>query len=409
MQELIRKRTDLSNPENIVYLSAVSVFFPFYITGLTILALSVYILFKTDIKKTVFCHIGSKLIPVFSVVTAITALFYKNFLGAGASVLFFLLMIIGFYIRTVITEKIFEKSLDLCCLFGAGASAFLMLERLIYITSKYHRCFGNFFSNKESSWYISFYMHPNYIGTILATVILICAYKVVIKQINKRNYYIFAGVSAVGMFLTQSIFAWIEILIGLSVLLMLAKRHKLLRTLFIIAAVACIVLYLSPDIFPRITHIFGTTDNRVKIWDLTVQSIPDSMWFGRGFFAYFNIASKTPGAYYTTHAHNIFLEPLLSFGIIGSIILFISVFILFYRIVLCKSFLRKSSITTLILALTAGILVHSILDMTMLWLQTALLYCVIFGGIGADEKKLLSMFKNYRHNIKNNQKDTTEV
>ena len=112
MRELIKRRTDLKNSENIVYLSAVSVFFPFYITGLTILVLSIYILFKTNSRKTVFGHFGSTLIPVFTVTTIITALFFKNYLGAGASVLFFMIMVIGYYIRTVMTKEIFEKSLD---------------------------------------------------------------------------------------------------------------------------------------------------------------------------------------------------------------------------------------------------------------------------------------------------------
>ncbi len=414
MREIIKRRTDLSRDENVVYLSAISVFCPFYITGLVILILNFYIFFKTDIRKTVFPHFGSILIPIFSLFTTITALCHKNYFGAGASVVFFLIMALGFYIRTVMTRDTFEKALDLCCISAVISSMFLVAEKLMFLGRGSHRCFGNFFSQSESDWFITFYMHPNYIATTLATVILICAYKVIIKKSNKKFYYLFAAISAIGMFLTESIFSWIEVFIGLSVLLILAKRHKLLSALFILAATACFVLYISPDIFPRITHISGTTNNRVLIWNLSVESIPDSLWCGRGFFAYFDISNKSnalipQSAYTTTHAHNIFLEPLLSFGIIGSILLFIGIFILFHRIILCKSFLRKSGITSLLLAITAGILVHSIIDMTMLWLQTALLYCVVFGGIGADEKRLFAIFKNYRRSAKNNHKNSTEV
>ena len=181
-----------------------------------------------------------------------------------------------------------------------------------------------------------------------------------------------------------------------------------LSILFIVAAAGFFVLLNVPELFPRILHIGGTTDNRVQIWDLAVNSISESPWFGRGFFGYYQVSLATEGSYVTTHAHNIFIEPLLSFGIIGSLILFICVFILFEKIVLCKNFLRKGGITYLIFALTAGILIHSIIDMTMLWMQTAMLYCVIFGGIGADERTFYSIFKRRRRLLRNKLNTFTE-
>ena len=112
LKNFIKMRSDLSNAENIVFLAAISVYMPYQITAAVILVLSVYIIFKTKIKETVFCHLGALLVPIFSVITAITGIVQKNYLGAGASILFFLMMVIGFYIRTVMTTEIFEKALD---------------------------------------------------------------------------------------------------------------------------------------------------------------------------------------------------------------------------------------------------------------------------------------------------------
>lgn len=389
MKNFIKMRSDLSNAENIVFLAAISVYMPYQITAAVILVLSVYIIFKTKIKETVFCHLGALLVPIFSVITAITGIVQKNYLGAGASVLFFLMMVIGFYIRTVMTTEIFEKALDLCCITSIFSSTLIILERIIYISAESHRCFGDFFSNM----YLSMFFHPNYLGSIMAATIIVCGYKVIVKKTDKKYYYSIAILAAAAMFLTESMFAWIEVLAGLSILLLLARRHQLLGILLILAAFGCTVLYFVPELFPRLSQIGGSFGGRVRIWDLALDKIPDSFLFGHGFFGYYNISQNTPNSFVTTHAHNIFFEPLLSFGLVGSAILFACIFIYFHKVVLCKNLLRKSGITSLIMALITGVLIHSIIDMTMLWIQPAMLYCVIFGGLGADEKTLHRIFK----------------
>ncbi len=393
MIKLLKKRTDLSNDNNIVCLSALSVFLPYYLTGIAILILSVYILIKKRPLDTVFNHTAAFMFPIFSVYTFIVGLVNKNYMGAGCSILFFLICVIGYYIRWVMNRDLFEKVLDLICVTSVFTSIVVIIERLIYLKAGTHRCFGDFFNNM----YSSIYFHPNYLGSIMAAVILICAYKVVIKKTEKKYYFLISMFAAICMFCTESMFAWIEVFAGLSILLLLAHRHQLLGIMFITIAFAGAVLYAVPEIFPRIADADGTFDNRVLIWDLTVSAIRRSPFLGFGFFAYYMVSLNTPGAYVTTHAHNIFLEPLLSFGIIGSLMLFALVFVFFHRVVLCKNFMRKSGIPSLVLSLTAAILIHSITDMTMLWIQTALLYFVVMGGIGADEQVMFKIFKKHKN------------
>lgn len=402
MKTFFKRHTDLSKDENVVFLAAISVFLPYYLSIAIIAVLSFYIMFKTNFKKTVFNHLGSFLIPVFTVYTAVVSIVYKNVLGFFCSIFFFVLLVLGYYLRSIMTSELFENALDLICVTSIFSSCIVILEKIIFFNIDWHRCFGDFFNNI----YFSFYFHPNYLGTIMAAVVLICAYKVVLRGTDKKYYYAIAILAAVAMFLTESMFAWIEVLVGLSILLLIARRHQLLSIMFIFVAFAAALLYTSPEIFenffPRIMHADGTFDNRVLIWDLTIESIKQTPWFGRGFFAYYKISLGNPAAYQTTHAHNLFLESLLSFGIIGSVILLVMIFIIFYRVVLCKNLLRKSSITVLIFSITAAILIHSIVDMTMLWVQTGLLYCIIMGGIGADERKIKNIFGNrFRKNKTN--------
>ena len=232
MRNFLRRYTNLSIDENVVFLSAISVFLPYYLSIIIIAVLSFYIIFKTDFRSTVFGHIGSILIPIFSVYTAITAIVYKNILGIACSALFFVLFILGYYLRSIMTTELFEGALDLICVSSIFASCLIILEKIIFWNSSWHRCFGDFFNN----FYFSMYFHPNYLGSIMAAVILICAYKVVLHRTDKKYYYAIAVLAATAMFLTESMFAWIEVLVGLSILLFIARRHQLLSILLIFVA-----------------------------------------------------------------------------------------------------------------------------------------------------------------------------
>ena len=54
----------------------------------------------------------------------------------------------------------------------------------------------------------------------------------------------------------------------------------------------------------------------------------------------------------------------------------------------CKELLRTNEAATLILTISAAVVAHTTTDLTLLWIQTGLLYALILGGIGIDEKTL---------------------
>ena len=92
--------------------------------------------------------------------------------------------------------------------------------------------------------------------------------------------------------------------------------------------------------------------------------------------------------YQTTHTHNFAIESLLSFGAIGTVMLLLFLWSYYRKAMECKELLRQNSATTLILTLSTAVLVHTMTDLTLLWIQTGLLYALILGGIGIDEDAL---------------------
>ncbi len=402
MKSFFKKYFDLSKNENIVYLSAVSVFLPYYIAAALLLYIVGYILVKKSLKRDVFCHTGSFLLPVFCGITIITALFYKNYFGIFASVVVFLIFILGLYIRTVMTEEIFEKMLSVCCASSVVTSAIIILEKILAVlvfSAPNRRCFGNFFGNKL----LSFYFNPNYLASIMAAVVIMCAYKVILRKGDMKYYYLTAVLAMITIYFGGSMFAWIEVVFALAVFLISGHHRKYLGVFFAICGIAAFAIYFVPDLLPRLSVSSKALNDRIEIWTLSIAKIPESWEFGRGFYSYRLVSydpmfKGMPEIYPAYHAHNLLLEFLLSFGVVGSVVIGAFFFILFQKVFICKRIFKKSFISTMIIAVTAGILVHSLTDMTMFWIQTMVLYCLIFGGIGANEKAISNIFQKRKNN-----------
>lgn len=365
--------------ERVIYLLFFSVFLPYYLTAATIIAVSVYILVCGKAKGA-FEKNGGIWIVLFILYSMVIALCYGNFVGLACSVGLLLLIYIASYARRALTPTCFERALDLCCICGPLTGLLCFIEYFYHLLQT---------TNPQQEFRCElYYFNSNYLATVLGTVIIICAYKVVMRKGNAVWYFIAAALTALGAYLSGSMFVWIEVFIGCAVLLLVSRQHQLLSILFLLAGTGMIILYFIPGLIPRIEHAEGTTNNRIMIWKVCLDAIQKNPISGRGFLTYFHIKGDYVGSYNSTHAHNILMELILSFGIIGTIPLAIYFITYFKRVFLCHAAQSKYHASILILALTAAQFVHGVIDLTFMWVQTGLLFCLIMGGIGVEERLL---------------------
>lgn len=312
----------------------------------------------------------------FSLLTAVVALLYQNWLGIACSAVFMMLMIIGLFARSAMTRSLFESSLTLMCLCSVFMTAGAIIEKLIYQPGnpELYRC------------QVLFY-NANYFGTVMSIVIIVCIYKVLTEQGTRPMYYGIAAFNLISIYLCGSLFAWVEILVGVATLFYLFHRHQMLSAFLLVAATFCIVIYCTPTLLPRLQESHLTTEHRLDIWLLSLKAITDTPLFGRGFLTYYHIYQAYSG-YPTTHAHNFILEPLLSFGVIGSGIGVVYFIQYFRKLLICHFTGGDSRVTVLISAVTVAAFVHGTTDVTLMWIQTGLLFVLLLGGLGIAERKL---------------------
>ncbi len=396
MNSILQKARQSSEAERLAYITAVGVFLPFYIAIAVFAIVAGYILIKKDCRESLFKTFGIFFIFLFGVYSFAVAVIAKNTIGYLAALMFFVVFIIGRYLRAVMSRDFLERLLNVIIAASYFAILSIFIEKLLHLKDIWYRCCGNIFGNKS----LSFYGHENYLGTLMATVIIICAYKFVTLRDKRLRYVISAILSGIVILLTQSMFAWIEVLVGLTVLLIMRRKYGLLSIMWGLGALAGGILLLFPEIFPRTAHIGSSFESRIGIWNNALEFIGQKPWFGRGFFTYWNEIANTTGNFIVKHSHNIAIDLILCFGIVGTAIIFILLFILVQRILLCRNFLKSGTVTALVLSVLTAMLIHSIIDMTMIWVQTSMLYLMIFATLGAEENKMTQILSRLPHNNK---------
>lgn len=361
----------------IIYTAFISVFLPYYMPVIFLIVACAYL----AITKKVGSELKKNNIPwllIFLGYSAIVGVINQNFNGISYSIIIFLMVYFCVFVKNRITEEIFEKSLTLCCFAGLITSLISIGDMAVFLLS------GGTGKHRSTLYFFN----CNYLATILAIVVIICAYKFILKKYNRFFCIITALFCAVAMYLTGSMFVWIEVFVGIAVLLRTTRRHQLLSILMLCFATIFIVLNFVPQLIPRLHDLTVTTDNRITIWKTSFEEIKSNPIFGRGFMTYKHVLANYPGSYKTSHSHNILLECLMDFGIIGTGILLVYIVKYLRRIFVCHSSQTKMFFSSLIISFLCSVLAHGTTDLTFLWTQTGFLYCIIMCGIGPEEKLL---------------------
>lgn len=362
---------------NIVIAVAAAIYLPYMISAIVLIALSILIIANTHTRKLILIHKGSKVLMLFFAYAILVSCIYGNWLGAITGVALSFALILGLYLRSVMINELFEKILSMICHFSIIATIWALVETFIIPI---------FVSGYKVERASAMFFYPNYFGNIVSIVIIICAYKVVTRQGNISTYYKIAFMNVISLYLCKSMFAWVEIFLGVAVLLIVLKKHKFLAIWLLMATIGSFaILFLNMEIIPRLHQAELTTEIRFKIWDFAMLQIKNSPVFGHGFMSYMYLDKGQHLGQITTHSHSIILEMLMCFGIVGTG-LYLWYFIQYSKTLIKVCFTKnKIKIYSLMLAVISASLIHGFVDLTLMWIQTLPLFLIILAGLGVYE------------------------
>lgn len=370
----------LSIDERVIFLVVVSIFLPFYITAITLIAALIYLAINKKIMPAIKQVPRSKFAIGFCFLAMVISLLYQNYVGFLCSIGMLLLLLFVFYFRTVINKPLFEFLLDTCCVMSCVCVVFGFLE-YVEIAQRMDFPVWSFQVNSrpDDRVHIGFF-NANYYAMMLEFVILICIYKITKTHVWKQalRYVVVILGNMFMLYLTGCRTAWIPFLVSVPLMFFMTKRYGYLALTFGAIGAGGITLFCFPSLFQRMM-IVEDFFKRAKIWVVALKGIQDHPLFGEGPLTYMHIYKSYHG-HPTQHAHNVFLDPILSHGLVGVIIF--GVYIVSNVKEVIRLYTKKLDINlcALITGFILTVLIHGLLDYTIFWIQTGLLFLLVLSS-----------------------------
>lgn len=371
---MLGELTDDQPAAPFILLTAASVFFHFVLVFICAAVCTVY-LFARAARKKDFKRRAFIAASFFSLFVISTALISGNFIGAAAGTAIGCVLLTGILFRKTMNPRLFEAALDTLCAVSFFAAAVALIQKCIPL--------HEFMTNRPESTFVN----TNYYAAALALVILVAVYKLLFNHGGRRFYITVLILNTVMMYLTLCRSSWAPMGVGILILLLFARRYKLFAAFL---AFALIVTYFAVGqhmLLPRMANLQTSAYGvRKEMWDGALNLIAKRPFTGFGPMGYMFAAGGTAAPMEEWHAHNLLLEMLVSYGIVGSVLLIYYFGSGFKALLKSAKPLGTKRYFGLAVAAMAAVIVHGITDCTVLWIQTAVFLVLLMSGVKNEER-----------------------
>lgn len=386
-------KTHFTHHQRYIIVAVFSMFLPFYMCGGILIFLTLRLLWKEEIQEAYRQIPKSRFIIYFSLLSAIVSLFYQNYYGFVCSIGILVILSFVLYYRIHIDSRLFEYITNCIIVLSIFAALYGLIEYIGILNSYNIDQFEIMIFNRPQDRINSVFFNANYYAMMIEFFVCLTFYKILkIKDIKlewkKFIYYVAViGLNLFVLLLTACRTAWPALAGGILIMLIVDKHHKTCACILALVIVACIYFLLNPSKFPRVDNIVTYFMTRAGIWEVAIQNIITHPLFGEGPMTYMHIYPLYHG-HPTEHAHSIYLDPLLCFGIVGLLTIAPYIYSNIQRLYRLWKLKVDKTLVALIVSFTVMIFIHGILDYTIFFVQTGFLYLLIASSFDVHKHAL---------------------
>lgn len=386
-------KTHFTHHQRYIIVAVFSMFLPFYMCGGILIFLTLRLLWKGEIQEAYRQIPKSRFIIYFSLLSAIVSLFYQNYYGFVCSIGILVILSFVLYYRIHIDSRLFEYITNCIIVLSIFAALYGLIEYIGILNSYNIDQFEIMIFNRPQDRINSVFFNANYYAMMIEFFVCLTFYKILkIKDIKlewkKFIYYVAViGLNLFVLLLTACRTAWPALAGGILIMLIVDKHHKTCACILVLVIVACIYFLLNPSKFPRVDNIVAYFMTRAGIWEVAIQNIITHPLFGEGPMTYMHIYPLYHG-HPTEHAHSIYLDPLLCFGIVGLLTIAPYIYSNIQRLYRLWKLKLDKTLVALIVSFTVMIFIHGILDYTIFFVQTGFLYLLIASSFDVHKHAL---------------------
>ena len=387
----IEKLKGLSSKELILLGIILSIFLPFYLFVVVFCLYIISLIFTGDMKSILQKMGEHPMLLLFLGYSTVISILAQNWMGLVASVGMFLFTVFFLHYQSILSHKFFRLILQLV-LFGSVLSAtFASLEHF-QIVKKFNYAF---LSPNMQVWHqnraeVTFF-NPNYYGIICCFCIMIAFYLFTTTKLNwLKVFCVIAGfVNLFGLNFTQNRTAFPAIIAGAIIYLFTTiKNWKAFWLSIGVFAIGLSFLF-SSDLGVRMGTLDSSMEERISIWDAGMALFKQNPFWGEGPLTYMHSYPRINAPYHE-HAHSLYIDTILSYGIVGTILLALSSVAPVRLMMDMSQESGKRPIIGLYLSFLTVVAVHGIFDLALFWIQSGFIFLLVMCSIPLERRTLVS-------------------
>lgn len=387
----IEKLKGLSSKELILLGIILSIFLPFYLFVVVFCLYIISLIFTGDMKSILQKMGEHPMLLLFLGYSTVISILAQNWMGLVASVGMFLFTVFFLHYQSILSHKFFRLILQLVLFGSVLSAAFASLEHF-QIVKKFNYAF---LSPNMQVWHqnraeVTFF-NPNYYGIICCFCIMIAFYLFTTTKLNwLKVFCVFAGfVNLFGLNFTQNRTAFPAIIAGAIIYLFTTiKNWKAFWLSIGVFAIGLSFLF-SSDLGVRMGTLDSSMEERISIWDAGMALFKQNPFWGEGPLTYMHSYPRINAPYHE-HAHSLYIDTILSYGIVGTILLVLS-FVAPVRLMMDMSQESgKRPIIGLYLSFLTVVAVHGIFDLALFWIQSGFIFLLVMCSVPLEHRTLVS-------------------
>ena len=387
----IEKLKGLSSKELILLGIILSIFLPFYLFVVVFCLYIISLIFTGDMKSILQKMGEHPMLLLFLGYSTVISVFSQNWMGLVASVGMFLFTVFFLHYQSILSHKFFRLILQLVLFGSVLSAAFASLEHF-QIVKKFNYAF---LSPNMQVWHqnraeVTFF-NPNYYGIICCFCIMIAFYLFTTTKLNwLKVFCVIAGfVNLFGLNFTQNRTAFPAIIAGAIIYLFTTiKNWKAFWLSIGVFAIGLSFLF-SSDLGVRMGTLDSSMEERISIWDAGMALFKQNPFWGEGPLTYMHSYPRIHAPYHE-HAHSLYIDTILSYGIVGTILLVLSSVAPVRLMMDMSQESGKRPIIGLYLSFLTVVAVHGIFDLALFWIQSGFIFLLVMCSIPLEHRTLVS-------------------
>lgn len=386
----IEKLKGLSSKELILLGIILSIFLPFYLFVVVLCLYIISLIFTGDMKSILQKMGEHPMLLLFLSYSTVISILAQNWMGLVASVGMFLFTIFFLHYQSILSHKFFRLILQFVLFGSVLSAAFASLEHF-QIVKKFNYAF---LSPNMQVWHqnraeVTFF-NPNYYGIICCFCIMIAFYLFTTTKLNwLKVFCVIAGfVNLFGLNFTQNRTAFPAIIAGAIIYLFTTiKNWKAFWLSIGVFAIGLSFLF-SSDLGVRMGTLDSSMEERISIWDAGMALFKQNPFWGEGPLTYMNSYPRIHAPYHE-HAHSLYIDTILSYGIVGTILLVLSSVAPVRLMMDMSQESGKRPIIGLYLSFLTVVAVHGIFDLALFWIQSGFIFLLVMCSIPLEHRMLV--------------------